>query len=62
MAKDPVCGMQVDEHNAAARAEHQGVTFYFCSIGCHQKFLAAPGQYSSGGEGQHGGHARPPER
>lgn len=63
MARDPVCGMQVNEHKAVARAEHQGVTCYFCSSGCHQKFLADPGQYSSAsGDGRHSGHARPSER
>jgi len=63
MVKDPVCGMQIDEQKAAVKVEHQGMTYYFCSSSCHQKFLADPGKYSSGGsESQHGGHARPPER
>jgi YHS domain-containing protein len=45
MAKDPVCGMEVDEKNAAATAEYQGKTFYFCCNGCKTKFDKAPQQY-----------------
>src|SRR3989344_4071610 len=46
MAIDPVCGMTVLE-KAAVRADHRGVTYYFCSTRCHQKFTADPGQYIS---------------
>lgn len=28
MAKDPVCGMNVDENRAAGKAAYQGRTFY----------------------------------
>lgn len=38
MAKAPVCGMQVDERQARATAEHNGQTFYFCSPDCKTKF------------------------
>jgi P-type Cu+ transporter len=38
MAKDPVCGMEVDEQRAARQNEHQGRTYYFCSLGCQQRF------------------------
>jgi uncharacterized protein len=37
-AIDPVCGMQVEMANAAARAEHDGETFYFCSDRCRDRF------------------------
>jgi len=37
-AIDPVCGMQVDVANAAAHAEHEGTTFYFCSDHCRHRF------------------------
>lgn len=43
--KDPVCGMDVDPHATAHRAEHAGRTYYFCSAGCRSKFIAAPQQY-----------------
>ncbi len=37
--RDPICGMEVDPANAAALAERDGETFYFCSEHCRQKFL-----------------------
>ena len=45
MAKDPVCGMNVDEKTAAATVVHKGTTHYFCSAGCKAKFEKAPAQY-----------------
>jgi P-type Cu+ transporter len=42
MAKDPVCGMQVDEETAAGWSVYQGKTFYFCSTGCKAKFDQNP--------------------
>jgi Cu+-exporting ATPase len=38
MAKDSVCGMQVNEQQAAGTSEYQGETYYFCSAGCKQQF------------------------
>ncbi|MGH7453567.1 MAG: heavy metal-binding domain-containing protein, partial [bacterium] len=46
MAKDPICGMTVDEA-ASLRAERDGQTFYFCSEHCRQKFLAQPATVAS---------------
>jgi YHS domain-containing protein len=43
---DPVCGMEIDSAAAAASEEYQGKTYYFCSEGCHQRFVAAPEQYA----------------
>lgn len=45
MAKDPVCGMDVDEKNAAATAEHEGKTYYFCSQACKEAFVKDPHKY-----------------
>ena len=42
MEKDPVCGMLVDPATAKHKAEHGGKVFFFCSAGCHQKFVADP--------------------
>lgn len=60
MAKDPVCGMEVDPKKAAAKAEYQGQTYYFCAPGCKAAFEKAPEKYvgsSMGGHGMHhGGH------
>ena len=31
MAKDPVCGMTVDEATAKFKSEYNGTTYYFCN-------------------------------
>ena len=46
MAKDPVCGMQVDPTKAAGTSEYQGKTYVFCSAGCKRKFDSNPQQYA----------------
>ena len=43
MARDPVCGMEVDE--SLLTAEHNGETFAFCSTTCHEAFAADPSAY-----------------
>jgi YHS domain-containing protein len=45
MAKDPVCGMNVDENKAAGTAVHNGKTYYFCSTGCKGQFEKQPEKY-----------------
>lgn len=42
MANDPVCGMQVDEKKATAKAQYDGQTYYFCSSGCKSAFEKDP--------------------
>ena len=39
MAKDPICGMYVDEEKAIFKAEVRGRTYYFCSESCMRTFL-----------------------
>ncbi|HYY77648.1 MAG TPA: YHS domain-containing protein [Actinomycetes bacterium] len=46
VATDPVCGMQVETAGAPASAEHGGRTFWFCSDGCRDHFLAHPERYA----------------
>jgi YHS domain-containing protein len=46
MAKDPVCGMQVDEKTAAGKSTYQGKTYYFCSAGCKKAFDEDPAKYA----------------
>lgn len=60
MTKDPVCGMEVDETKAAATAEYQGRTYFFCSSACHQAFTRQPEKYTQSGTPapQHGGGPR----
>ncbi|MDA0281758.1 MAG: heavy metal translocating P-type ATPase [Planctomycetota bacterium] len=41
MAKDPICGMTVDESTALS-FELEGQTFYFCSRHCLTKFAESP--------------------
>jgi YHS domain-containing protein len=36
MVEDPVCGMRIDPDDAAARAEHEGMPYSFCSETCHE--------------------------
>lgn len=56
---DPVCGMKVDEQNAAGQSQHAGQTYYFCSQGCKAKFDQNPQQYAQQtGQAQHGGTQR----
>jgi Cu+-exporting ATPase len=39
-AVDPICGMEVDPASVAATASAHGNTYYFCSTGCRDRFLA----------------------
>ena len=45
MAKDPVCGMKVDEKKVAATSQYQGQTYYFCAKACKEKFDKTPMRY-----------------
>jgi P-type Cu+ transporter len=45
--KDPVCGMEIDPATAAASEEYRGTTYYFCSQGCHDTFMAEPEKYAA---------------
>jgi YHS domain-containing protein len=48
MAKDPVCGMEVKETKAPMTADYKGKTFYFCALGCKEKFVKEPKKYADG--------------
>jgi Cu+-exporting ATPase len=37
---DPICKMLVSPETAAAKYEHDGETFYFCAVGCKDKFVS----------------------
>jgi P-type Cu+ transporter len=50
---DPVCGMKVDPAKTPHRHTHDGRSYFFCSAGCRDKFVADPGKYlrkDAGGE------------
>ncbi len=42
---DPVCGMTVTPETASAAWEHQGEAFYFCSVGCMERFRDDPERF-----------------
>ena len=46
MEKDVVCGMDVDPSRAAAKETYRGHIYYFCSVGCRERFAAAPERYA----------------
>jgi YHS domain-containing protein len=55
MAKDPICGMDVDEKTAQYTTTYKGKTYYFCAPGCKKTFEENPEKYVGGSEG-HSGH------
>jgi YHS domain-containing protein len=48
MAKDPICGMTLDEKTAKYKSEYMGKTFYFCNASCKTTFDKNPAKYSKG--------------
>ncbi|MGB7200920.1 MAG: heavy metal translocating P-type ATPase [Pyrinomonadaceae bacterium] len=44
---DPVCKMLVQPATAAARFDHDGTNYYFCAVGCKERFAADPQRYVS---------------
>jgi len=45
-AVDPVCGMTVLTGPAGLRLEHDGITYYFCCVGCRRAFENDPAAYT----------------
>ena len=54
VARDPVCGMDVEESTAAATYEYGGKTYYFCAVGCKKAFEQSPERYLNEGPAMHG--------
>jgi len=49
VARDPMCGMEVDEKRAAAAgktSEYEGKTYYFCADECKKRFDAEPAKHA----------------
>jgi xanthine dehydrogenase accessory factor len=46
---DPVCGMTVERATARHLAEHDGLIYAFCSIGCRTRFIKEPATYLAAG-------------
>jgi len=45
LERDPVCGMKVNSATAKYVHEHSGKNYYFCCLGCADKFKADPTKY-----------------
>ena len=60
MARDPVCGMEIDEGLAedlgAEVLEYRGKTYYFCCPPCRQAFERDPERYLRQGPDTHRHH------
>lgn len=46
MAKDPICGMDVDEKTSKWTSECKDKKYYFCAPGCKKKFDQDPSKYA----------------
>ena len=44
-AIDPVCAMTVPADRTSRPLEHEGVTYYFCGVGCRSAFEKDPAAY-----------------
>jgi xanthine dehydrogenase accessory factor len=42
---DPVCGMTVEREHVRHLAEHAGLVYAFCSLGCRTRFMKDPSTY-----------------
>jgi YHS domain-containing protein len=45
LAKDPVCGMEVDEKTSNAKSKIDGKEFYFCCPHCKSRFDKDPTKF-----------------
>ena len=54
MAKDPICGMDVDEakaRGAGKTSDFGGASYFFCSEGCKKEFDADPAKHTGVAKG-----------
>jgi len=54
MAKDPVCGMMVDEKKAKLKSDYNGKTYYFCAASCKATFDKSPAKFVGASSGKSG--------
>lgn len=45
VARDPVCGMDVDPEGVAFRSVYRGTAYYFCTESCKADFELSPSRY-----------------
>ena len=50
MAKDPVCGMDIDPADAAGKSTYKGEIIYFCSLPCKERFDVEPETFMASAE------------
>ena len=43
--KDVVCGMEIEDSNAAGKSEYNEKTYYFCNVNCKKQFDAEPDKF-----------------
>ena len=48
MARDAVCGMEVEEVEPGFALRLEGRTYWFCSAACQAEFRRRPQEYTSG--------------
>lgn len=46
MPTDPVCGMTIADSEAVTSVPYRGVTYYFCSEDCRNRFEEDPSVYT----------------
>ena len=59
MAKDPVCGMDVDPKKAAGKSAYKEQDIYFCSIKCKERFDKDPASFMADAALQGGPQRKP---
>jgi YHS domain-containing protein len=47
VARDPVCGLSVEQARTRQRAAHAGHSYYSCGARCRDRFIAEPARYIS---------------
>jgi len=65
MVRDPVCGMDVNEHDSRFSTNWEGQKYHFCSDQCKQEFDREPRHYAGGhgmGTEQQGTHQQPGQK
>ncbi len=45
IARDPVCGLEVDTETSDLSYAHDGTTYWFCGKGCLLEFKDDPAKY-----------------
>jgi Cu+-exporting ATPase len=46
--KDVVCGMEIEDSQAAAKSKYNGNNYYFCSVNCKNQFDEISGKFTNG--------------